>query len=64
MTEDGVGVRGGGKLHQFALPFGRRGLVHDDANTFPRFDRATPPEWLEKRPNLSRLLGDAFAQGC
>ena len=22
------------------------------------------PEWLEKRPNLSRLLGDAFAQGC
>ena len=20
--------------------------------------------WLEKRPNLSRLLGDAFAQGC
>ena len=45
VTEDGVGVRGGGKLHQFALPFGRRGLVHDDANTFPRFDRATPPEW-------------------
>ena len=22
------------------------------------------PEWLEKRPNLSRLLGDAFAQDC
>ena len=22
------------------------------------------PEWLEKRPNLSRLLGDAFAQAC
>lgn len=44
MAEDGVGVRDSCEFHQFALPFGRRGLAYDDANAFPHFDRATPPE--------------------
>lgn len=44
VTEGGVGVGGGSALHQFVLSFRGFGLMHDDADTFPCLDRATPPE--------------------
>ena len=45
VADHGVCVRGGCARHEFALPFGRRGFMHDDADTFPSLDSATPPEW-------------------
>ena len=44
MTTDGVGMRGGCARHQFALPFGGRGLVHNDADFLLGLDSATPPK--------------------
>ena len=44
MAADCVSVCGGCARHQFALPFGGRGLMHDDADFLPSLDSATPPD--------------------
>ena len=44
MTADGVSMCCGCARHQFALPFGSRGLMHDDADFLPGLDSATPPD--------------------
>ena len=44
MAADGISVCGGCARHQFALPFGGRGLMHDDTDFLPSLDSATPPD--------------------